>query len=118
MHNTHPFEAEKPDENLLARFSRAMVNFAERWFPDSYVFVLLAVVAVAFGTFMHGGSASDISFAFGEGFWNLIPFTMQMALVAIGGYVVAMSPPVEALMRKMATLPRTGRGGVVAELGR
>ncbi|QQO46090.1 short-chain fatty acid transporter [Paracoccus sp. MC1862] len=33
--------------------------------------------------------------------------------MAIGGYVVAMSPPVEALMRKMATLPRTGRGAVV-----
>ena len=27
--------------------------------------------------------------AFGDGFWSLIPFTMQMAFVVIGGYAVA-----------------------------
>lgn len=112
MSNPHSMKGDGR-ENLLARFSRFMVDFAERWFPDAYVFVLLAVIFVAFGTFVHGGSAGDISMAFGAGFWNLIPFTMQMALVAIGGFVVAMSPPVEALMRKMALMPRTGRGAVV-----
>ncbi|ANG98724.1 Short chain fatty acid transporter [Brucella pseudogrignonensis] len=99
--------------NVLARFSEFMVTFAERWFPDSYVFVLIAVNFVAAGTMLHGGSAADVSMAFGTGFWNLIPFTMQMALVAIGGYIVAMSPPVEALMHRMASMPRTGRGAVV-----
>ncbi len=77
----------------MARFSQKMVLFAERWFPDAYVFVLLAVVLVAGAALAHGSSALAISQAFGDGFWNLIPFTMQMALVAIGGYVVAMSLP-------------------------
>jgi short subunit fatty acids transporter len=27
-----------------------MVGFAERWFPDAYVFVLVAVIVVAAGT--------------------------------------------------------------------
>ncbi|WP_409334485.1 hypothetical protein [Bradyrhizobium jicamae] len=30
---------------------------------------------------------------------------MQMALVAIGGYVVAMSPPVAALLARLARVP-------------
>jgi short-chain fatty acids transporter len=37
---------------------------------------------------------------------------MQMAFVTIGGYVVATAPPVQALIDRLATLPRTGRGAV------
>ncbi|MFG1400228.1 short-chain fatty acid transporter [Roseixanthobacter pseudopolyaromaticivorans] len=106
--------AEPPGrQNILARFSRRMVDFAERWFPDAYVFVLLAVIFIAIGAMLHGGSPLAVSRAFGDGFWNLIPFTMQMALVAIGGYVVAMSPPVAAALRRLARVPRTGRGAVM-----
>ena len=101
------------DTNLLARFSQRLVVFSERWFPDAYVFVLIAVIAIAIGTIMHGGSPLAVSRAFGDGFWNLIPFTMQMALVAIGGYVVAMSPPIAAALRRLAAVPSTGRGAVV-----
>jgi short-chain fatty acids transporter len=101
------------ETNLLARFSQRLVVFSERWFPDAYVFVLIAVIAIAVGTIAHGGSPLAVSRAFGDGFWNLIPFTMQMALVAIGGYVVAMSPPIAAALRRLAAIPSTGRGAVV-----
>ncbi|WBL75228.1 TIGR00366 family protein [Bradyrhizobium xenonodulans] len=101
------------ETNLLARFSQRLVVFSERWFPDAYVFVLIAVIAIAIGTIVHGGSPLAVSRAFGDGFWNLIPFTMQMALVAIGGYVVAMSPPIAAALRRLAAVPSTGRGAVV-----
>ncbi|HEX9211536.1 MAG TPA: TIGR00366 family protein [Bradyrhizobium sp.] len=101
------------DANPLARFSQRLVVFSERWFPDAYVFVLIAVIAIAVGTIAHGGSPLAVSRAFGDGFWNLIPFTMQMALVAIGGYVVAMSPPIAAALRRLAAVPSTGRGAVV-----
>jgi len=100
-------------DNIVARFSQILVAFAERWFPDAYVFVLIAVIAVAAGAILHGGSPLAVSRAFGDGFWNLIPFAMQMALVAIGGYVVAMSPPVAALLARLASVPKTGRGAVV-----
>jgi short-chain fatty acids transporter len=53
-----------------------MVSFAERWFPDAYVFVLIAVVVIALGTIVHGGSPLAVSRAFGDGFWILIPFTI------------------------------------------
>ena len=75
--------------NVLANFSQNMVNFAERWFPDAYVFVLLAVIVIA--TIVHGGSPLA-SRAFGDGFWNLIPLTMQLALVAIGATSHALIP--------------------------
>ena len=98
---------------VFVRLSQSMVVFSERWFPDAYIFVLIAALVIALGALMHGGNPLEISTAFGDGFWSLIPFTMQMALVAIGGYVVAQSPPVAALMRRAAALPGSGRSAVV-----
>lgn len=97
----------------LAVLADRLVRLAERWFPDAYVFVLLAVLAVAGATMLHGGTPLATSRAFGDGFWNLIPFTMQMALVAIGGYVVATSPPAGRALRWLAAIPATGRGAIV-----
>ena len=49
-----------------------------------------------------------VSEAFGDGFWSLITFTMQMAFVAIGGYVVATSAPAQRLILRLAAIPATG----------
>lgn len=97
----------------LASIAGRLVLFAERWFPDAYVFVLVSVLAVAGATMLHGGSALATSQAFGDGFWNLVPFTMQMALVAIGGYVVATSPPARYALGRLAAIPRSGRAAIV-----
>jgi len=99
--------------HMLARLSQRMVDLAERWFPDAYVFVLIATVLVAGGALLHGGTPLAVSRAFGDGFWNLVPFTMQMAFVAIGGYVVAMSPPAAMLLHRLARVPSSGRGAIV-----
>ena len=93
-------------------WSAAIVSFVERWCPDAFVFVLLGVVLVAVASFLHGASAAAVSNAFGKGFWTLIPFTMQMVFVALGGYVVASSPPVATAITWLAKLPKTSRGAV------
>ena len=38
---------------------------------------------------------------------------MQMAVVAISGYVVAVSPPASKAIASLARLPRTARGAVI-----
>src|SRR5713226_9494194 len=59
-----------------------------------------------------GASPTATTSAFGDGFWSLIPFTMQMCFIIIGGYVVASSPPVARIIEMLAQLPRSGRGAV------
>ena len=61
---------------------------------------------------LNGASPLAISRAFGDGFWSLIIFTMQMAFVAIGGYVVAVSAPAQRLIRRLAAIPTSGSGAV------
>lgn len=80
--------------------------------PDAFVFVAIAGVVVALGALANGASPAAVRQAFGNGFWCLIIFTMQMAFVAIGGYVVATSAPAARLIRALAAWPQTGVGAV------
>ena len=108
-------ENENGGESLgvFARLGMALADWAQRWFPDAFVFALGALVIVALAALSIGTPARDVVKFFGDGFWSLIPFTMQMAIIIIGGYIVASSPPVHRLIRWLASLPRTPRGAVV-----
>ena len=97
----------------VERLSLRFVAWAKKWCPDAYVFVLAASVIVALAAIAHGGSPVAVSKAFVDGFWSIIPLTMQIAMAAITGYVIAMSPPVSKLLRGTARLPRTSRCAVV-----
>src|SRR5499427_10954678 len=96
----------------LVRIAIAFTAWAERWFPDAFIFVAIGVVVVSLGAIANGASPLAVSEAFGNGFWSLITFTMQMAFIVIGGYVVAVSAPAQRLIRGLAGLPQTGTGAV------
>src|SRR3546814_13783103 len=96
--------------NWPVRLALRSAAFAERWFPDAYVFAVLGVVLVAACAIGFGASPADTVGAFGEVFWSLFPFTMQMACVVYGGYVVATAPGVVRFTDLLAREPPTGLG--------
>lgn len=96
----------------LERLAASVTGWSERWFPDAYIFAALAVIAVAIGALCIGAPIQRVGVAFGDGFWTLIPFTMQMAIVTISGYVVAVSPPASRAIRQLACLPGNGKTAV------
>ena len=106
----HPVNVSR--ETILARVVLRFTGWAERWFPDAYVFVCLAVAVVAVAALANGASPSRIAASFGDGFWSLITFTVQMAMIVISGYVVSSSPAAARFIGFLAALPRTGRGAV------
>ena len=79
---------------MLAKLGARLADFCERFFPDAFVFALGAIVLVFIGGLASGVPAVKLATEFGNGFWSLVNFTMQMALVIVGGFVVASSPPV------------------------
>ncbi|MEP7041752.1 MAG: TIGR00366 family protein [Dokdonella sp.] len=96
----------------MARTALRCADWAERWFPDAFVFAALGVGVVAIAALAIGAGPTTTAGAFGEGFWSLIPFTMQMVFVVVGGYVVASAPPVARLIERLAALPRSGPGAI------
>lgn len=96
----------------LPRLGLALADWSERWFPDAFVFALVALIVVFAAALFAGTALRDAVQFFGQGFWSIIPFTMQMAIIILGGYVVAISPPVHRLIRWLAAIPRSSRAAV------
>src|SRR5437868_133939 len=98
--------------SMLHRLALRCCSWSQRWIPDAYVFAALAVVVVAIAAIASGAPLAAVADAFGTGVWSLIPFTMQMSFIVIGGYVVASAPVCARLIDKVATVPRSSRGAV------
>ncbi len=109
---TQAVTARRGREPLLIRLGLGISDWTERWFPDAFIFALVAIVVVFLAGVLLGKTPQTMTNYFGNGFWVLIPFTMQMALIIIFGYVVASSPPVYRLVQWLATIPKGPRGAV------
>jgi len=103
---------EAATEGGLVRFGLGLANWSERWFPDPLVFALLGIVVVFIvGLFLHQ-SPAEMAIQGGKNFWTLVPFTMQMVMIIIGGYVVASSTIVYRAIRWLAGVPKTPKGAI------
>lgn len=109
-------EGNEPPGGPLERAAARFTAWAERWIPDAFVFALIAtfvvVVAATVSLGRQRGAAvalGQVAEIWGSGFWELIPFTLQMALVIITGYVVATTRPVYRLIAALAAVPRSPR---------
>src|ERR1019366_3720290 len=105
-------QAGSDSPGVFVRLGMGLADWSQRWFPDAFVFALAGLIIVFLAGLFAGVGMRDLIQYFGDGFWGLIPFTMQMAMIIIGGYVVATSPPVHRLIRTLAKVPRTPRGAV------
>ncbi len=106
----------EPD-SALERFAGRATAWAERWMPDAFVFALAATLIVAVAAILVDPAARQspvrVVDAWGNGFWSLITFTLQMTMIIVGGYVLATSPPVHRIICRLAATPRSAKGAVV-----
>ncbi len=101
------------NQSFIARIAVRSCAFSERWVPDPFAVVVVVVAVVAIAALGIGASPVTVAKTFGDGFWSLIPFTMQMTFIVIGGYVTADSPPVQKLIKRLAAIPASGRGAIM-----
>ncbi|MGE5242606.1 MAG: short-chain fatty acid transporter [Betaproteobacteria bacterium] len=108
-----PTDLERDRPGPISRAALALTAWSERWVPDAFIFALVAtLVVVAAGVLATASTLPQVVDAWGGGFWELIPFTLQMALVIITGHVLATSPPAQRLIRRIAAWPRSPRAAV------
>ena len=113
MHdNDSPTEA-LAEVGLVARAALRLTAWTERWIPDAFVFALLATIIVFVAALVWTPSTPlQVIDAWGNGFWDLITFTLQMSLIIITGHVLATSAPMGKAIRAIASWPTTPRGAV------
>ena len=90
---------------LLTRWSNSIM---ERYLPDPYVFVaILTVIVFLLGIGLTDSGPLDMVVHWGDGFWGLLAFTMQMVIVLVAGYVLAISPVFKKLLSSLANLAKS-----------
>ena len=95
---------------MLNRLITAIVRVFERWLPDSFVIaVLLTLLTFALAIGLTDTTPIGAVEAWGDGFWNLLAFTNQIALTLLLGYALASTRPVNALLLRTAGLVRSAR---------
>jgi short-chain fatty acids transporter len=110
----HMPQKEQPatQEKQLVRFGLGLANWSEKWFPDPLVFAFMGIVVVFLVGLLLHQSPTKLAIQGGKNFWTLAPFTMQMVMIIIGGYVVASTPMVYRAIRALAEIPKTPKSAV------
>jgi short-chain fatty acids transporter len=100
--------------NMLDRAARPFVKLVERYLPDPFIFVLiLTLVAFAAAIIVEGHGPMAVIEMWGQGFWNLLSFSMQMLLVLVTGFMLASTPLVRNILNRLASLAKTPGQAIV-----
>lgn len=99
---------------MLNKASRPLVSLVEKYLPDPYIFVIiLTLVAFVAAMVFEGHGPMAVVKMWGDGFWNLLTFSMQMLLVLVTGFMLASTPLVRGILNRIASLARTPGQAIV-----
>ncbi|TVP51533.1 MAG: short-chain fatty acid transporter [Halomonas sp.] len=99
---------------MLKMISKPAVKLVERYLPDPYIFVLLlTLIASVAAIAIERQTPLAVLRFWGDGFWGLLTFSMQMLLVLVTGFMLASSPPVKRILQKIASTAKTPGGAII-----
>lgn len=99
---------------MLRFISKPAVKMVERYLPDPYIFVLLlTLIAAVAAIAVERQTPLAVLRMWGDGFWGLLTFSMQMLLVLVTGFMLASSPPVKRILQKMAGTAKSPGGAII-----
>ncbi|WP_445768573.1 TIGR00366 family protein [Rheinheimera sp.] len=99
---------------MLNAAAKPFVKLVERYLPDPYIFVLLlSLLVFAAAVFVQQQSPLQVLQYWGDGFWGLLSFSMQMLLVLVTGFMLASTPLVTGLLNRLAGLAKTAGQAIV-----
>jgi short-chain fatty acids transporter len=88
---------------MLAQAVKPLVRLVDRYLPDPYIFVLiLTLIVMAAAMAIEGYGPIAVIRMWGDGFWDLLAFSMQMLLVLVTGFMLASTPAVKRLLVAIA----------------
>lgn len=93
---------------MIGRLGLAISRVFRHVMPDPFVLaVLLTLLTLVLARLATGTTFPQLVDAWSSGLWGLLAFGMQMCLILVTGHALASSPPVSALLDRLAKLLRT-----------
>lgn len=99
---------------LIERTASMLTAWSVRWVPNSFIIAcLLTLIVFALALTLAGATLMDTISYWGDGFWALLSFGMQMCLIIFTGYIVAVSPVVRKVLGAIARIPRGPKSAIL-----
>ncbi|ACA32482.1 TIGR00366 family protein [Histophilus somni] len=93
---------------MISRISRFMTTIVSKYMPEPLVLAVLLSIIIFFwalwGTEHSTGALVEM---WGNGFWNLLAFSMQMAMVVVTGNALASAPQIRRFLSTAASIAKT-----------
>ena len=91
---------------------KTLTNFfdriVQRYLPDAFLFaVILTFIVFLMGSIFTSSSPIQMIGHWGDGFWDLLEFAMQMALIVVTGYILANTTVVKKGLANLSKLANT-----------
>ncbi|CAM5796417.1 MULTISPECIES: short-chain fatty acid transporter [Brevibacillus] len=103
---------------MFQALTNASVRMVQRYLPDAFLFaVILTFLVFVAGIVVNGKSPLEMVSFWGDGFWGLLSFTMQMVLILVTGHTLAETDICKKGLRAVASMAQTpGRAIVLVTL--
>ncbi|MBV7483018.1 short-chain fatty acid transporter [Bordetella sp. BOR01] len=97
--------------NKLTSFFTELMR---KYLPDPFVFAIaLTLLTVLMAMGIEGQGLGQITREWGKGFWSLLAFTTQMAVILAMGYVLATAPLTDRLLNRIVGLVHQPRTAII-----
>ena len=95
---------------MIHKLGKKFTDIFQKNMPDAFVFALALTIIIAFTAyFWMDTTPIKVIASWYDGFWILLEFGMQMVLLVITGFSIALSPLVKIAIDRLATLIKTPR---------
>ena len=109
---------ESANNSLFQRIITGCVNFMQKYLPEPFIFaIILTFVAILVAIPVCHQSITEVISNWGGGVWNLLGFSMQMALVLVTGATLAAAPLIKKGISRLASMPKTPAGAIALVTG-
>lgn len=99
---------------MFKKFINGCVKLVNKYLPDAFLFaVILTFIVFILGVFVTGQTPLAMLKHWGNGFWNLLAFSMQMVLVLVTGSAMASAPVFKRGLKRLAKIPKTPTRAIV-----
>lgn len=98
----------------MSKITAFFTELMRRYLPDPFVFAImltLLTMALAFG--VESRPIPAVVQDWGKGFWSLLAFTTQMAVILVMGYVLAAAPVVDRFLNRITERVHTPRQAII-----
>lgn len=85
--------------------NKKVSNFIERHLPDAFLIALYLLLFIGIITLTKTNfGAKEILLSFGDGFWGLLSFSMQMVFILVMGHTLALSSPIQSFLSRITKI--------------